>query len=67
MKTLTAAGDVLRVARQLVSEEKWTWSWWERTAEPGSEKLLMGSVAEEAERLLCCPVLTVGPWWGLKG
>ena len=61
VKTLTAAGDVLAVARRLVSEEHIDLVVVGTHGRTGFRKLLMGSVAEEAERLLCCPVLTVGP------
>jgi nucleotide-binding universal stress UspA family protein len=61
VKSLTAGGDVLAVARRLVSEEHIDLVVVGTHGRTGFRKLLMGSVAEEAERLLCCPVLTVGP------
>jgi nucleotide-binding universal stress UspA family protein len=61
VKTLTSAGDVLAAARRLVSDEHIDLVVVGTHGRTGFRKLLMGSVAEEAERLLCCPVLTVGP------
>lgn len=61
VKKLTAGGDVLAVTRRLVSDEQIDLVVVGTHGRTGFRKLLMGSVAEEAERLLCCPVLTVGP------
>jgi nucleotide-binding universal stress UspA family protein len=61
VKILTGAGDVLAVARRLVNDEHVDLFVIGTHGRTGFRKLLMGSVAEEAERLLCCPVLTVGP------
>ena len=61
VKTLSAAGDVLRVTRQLASEEKVDLIVLGTHGRTGFRKVLMGSVAEEVERLLCGPVITVGP------
>lgn len=61
VKTLTGGGDVLAVTRRLVSDENVDLVVLGTHGRTGFSKLLMGSVAEEAERLLCCPVLTVGP------
>jgi nucleotide-binding universal stress UspA family protein len=61
VKTLTAGGDVLAVMRRLISEDHIDLVVIGTHGRTGFRKLLMGSVAEEAERLLCCPVLTVGP------
>lgn len=61
VKPLTAAGDVLAVTRRLIPEEHIDLVVVGTHGRTGFRKLLMGSVAEEAERLLCCPVLTVGP------
>ena len=52
---------MLAVARRLVSDEHIDLVVVGTHGRTGFRKLLMGSVAEEAERLLCCPVLTVGP------
>jgi nucleotide-binding universal stress UspA family protein len=61
VKTLVAAGDVLAVTRRLIAEGRVDMVVMGTHGRTGFGKLLMGSVAEEAERLLCCPVLTVGP------
>ena len=66
VKTLTAAGDVLAVARRLVSDEHIDLVVVGTHGRTGFRKLLMGSVAEEAERLLCCPVRRLVPVWILN-
>ena len=53
VKTLSAAGDVLRVTRQLATEEKVDLVVLGTHGRTGFRKVLMGSVAEEVERLLC--------------
>ena len=61
IKTVTKTGDVLTAMQQLAREEHADMIVVGTHGRTGFRKLLMGSVAEEAERLLCYPVLTVGP------
>lgn len=61
LKIFKGPGDVLAVARQLVYDEHVDLFVIGTHGRTGFRKMLMGSVAEEAERLLCCPVLAVGP------
>ena len=61
VRVVTGAGDVLAVMRRLVPDEHVDLVVIGTHGRTGFRKLLMGSVAEEAERLLCCPVLAVGP------
>jgi nucleotide-binding universal stress UspA family protein len=61
VKTLSGVGYVLKVTRRLAAEEKVDLVVLGTHGRTGFKKLFMGSVAEEVERLLCGPVLTIGP------
>jgi nucleotide-binding universal stress UspA family protein len=61
VKTFAKTGDVLTAIQQLARKEHVDMIVVGTHGRTGFRKLLMGSVAEEAERLLCYPVLTIGP------